>query len=304
MRYCISFLLATFARLSWAQWDNNSSAPIEPAPAPWILKGTVYAITFVPPSAHLPTKAFPPLERQFASATEGEYLGRLGMIQIIRYTESPVGPYDELLIVPGFFNYNYTEPASGLSKERTNVRVSRIYVSQKYTCWSGRINWNIPKHLARFDWTENEQGETAVKVYPHDTTGDPSESKPAGKPWFQARFKPLLPGVLPFSTDLYKILGVNATLAQPPLPYAKTNLDELAGTNHWAATVPEQVTNHASLGIFDLNQEGGDAEDNLGTNAVGDEYFPNFWPGLQRSHPGTKMENTTITFNAPEIWKN
>jgi len=304
MRYGISFLVATFAGLTLAQWNNNSPAPIEPAPAPWTLKGTVYAITFVPPSTDLPIKAFPPLERQFASATEGEYLGGLGMIQIIRYTESPVGPYDELLIVPGFFKYNYTDAASGISQERTNVRVSRIYVSQKYTCWNGRINWNIPKHLARFDWTEDEHGETAVKIYPHDTTGDPRESKPAGKPWFQAKFKPSLPGVLPFSTDLYKILGVNATLAQPPLPYANTSLGELAGTSHWAATVPEQVTDSASLGIFDLNQEGGDVEGNLGTNAVGDENFPNFWPGLLRFHPGIKLENATITFNAPEIWNN
>ncbi|KAK1982020.1 hypothetical protein LZ30DRAFT_591432 [Colletotrichum cereale] len=304
MRYGISLLVATFTGLCSAQWDNNSSAPIEPAPAPWTLKGTVYAITFVPPSTDLPTKAFAPLERQFASATEGEFIGGLGMIQIIRYTESPVGPYDELLIVPGFFKYNHTEAASGIAQERTNVRVSRIYVSQKYTCWNGRTNWNIPKHLARFDWTENESGETAVKVYPHDTTGDPSESKPAEKPWFQAKFKPLLPSVLPFSTDLYKLLGVNATLAQPPLPHGKTDLDELAGTNYWAATVPGQVTNHASLGVFDMNQEGGDVEESLGTNAVGDEYFPNFWPGLVRFLPGTKLEDTTITFSAPEIWKN
>ncbi|KAK2054360.1 hypothetical protein LY76DRAFT_686692 [Colletotrichum caudatum] len=303
MRCCISFLVATLLGLSFAQWDD-SSAPIEPAPAPWTLKGTVYALTFVPPSTDLPTKAFAPLERQFASATEGEFLGVLGMIQLIRYTESPVGPYDELLIVPGFFKYNHTEAASRTVQERKNVRVSRIYVSQKYTCWNGRTNWNIPKHLARFDWTENDGGETSVKVYPYDTTGDPSESKPAEKPWFQATFKQLSPGVLPFSTDLYKILGVNASLAQPPLPHAETASDELAGTDHWAATVPGQATDHASLGVFDMSQEGGDVDENTGTNAVGDEYFPNFWPGLLRFHPVTKLENATITFSAPEIWKN
>lgn len=109
---------------------------------------------------------------------------------------------------------------------------------------------------------------------------------------------------LPFSTDLYKILGVNATLAQPPLPYARSEFGELAGTNHWAATVPEQATDNASFGVFDLGQEDGDVEGNLGTNAVGDEYFPNFWPGLLRFHPGMKLENATIVFNAPEIWTN
>ncbi|GKT65215.1 LOW QUALITY PROTEIN: hypothetical protein ColTof4_07600 [Colletotrichum tofieldiae] len=326
MKYGIASLLAIFAGPSLAQWNNNSSAPIDLAPAPWTLKGTVYSVTFVPPSADLPTKAFPPLERQFASAIEGEYLGLLGMIQIIRYTESPVGPYDELLIVPGFFKYNHTDATDGRVEEKTNVRVSRIYSKVYMLEWENKYSrsnfivstykrkvmtvanrwtdWNIPKHLARFDWTEAEHGETAVKIYPHDTTGDPSESKPAEKPWFQATFKPDLLSGLPFSTDLYKILGVNATLAQPPLPYAKSSFGELAGTNHWATTVPEQATDHASVGIFDLGQEDGDVEGNMGTNIVGDEYFPNFWPGLLRFHPGMKLENATITFNAPGIWKN
>lgn len=139
MRWGIACLLLKLAVLSTAQWDNNSTRPIELAPAPWTLKGTVYSVTFIPTSTDLPTKAFAPLERQYPSAVEGEYVGILGQIQIIRYTESPVGPYDELLIVPGFFKYNYTDP-SGVVEERKNVRVSRIYVSQKYTCWNGRTS--------------------------------------------------------------------------------------------------------------------------------------------------------------------
>ncbi|TDZ30990.1 hypothetical protein C8035_v001930 [Colletotrichum spinosum] len=215
----------------------------------------------------------------------GEFLGRLGMIQVIRYTESPVGPYDELLVVPGFFKYNRTNEA-GRVVEKENVRK----------------DWNIPKHLARFDWIESDSGETAVKVYPYDTTGDVNESAPAEKPWFQAKFKPDLLSGLPFSTDLYKILGINATLAQPPLPYADSANGELPGTDHWAATVPGQVTDNASLGIFDLDQGEGDTVDGKGTNAVGDEHSPNFWPGLLRFSPGMKLENTTITFSEPDIW--
>jgi hypothetical protein len=60
-------------------------------------------------------------------------VGGLGMIQVIRYTESPVGPYDELVIVPGGFEW---EDAKKIKKR--NVRVTRIYVSQKETCWNGR----------------------------------------------------------------------------------------------------------------------------------------------------------------------
>ncbi|OLN82002.1 hypothetical protein CCHL11_09275 [Colletotrichum chlorophyti] len=304
MRYSIASLLTIFMGLAMAQWDNNSTIPIRLAPAPWTLKGTVYALTFIPLSTDLPTKAFPPLERQYPSAVEGKYLGLIGMIQIIRYTESPVGPYDELLIVPGYFNYNHTDGSGSFMKEKKNVRVSRIYVSQKYTCWNGRTNWNIPKHLARFDWTESDFGETTVKVYPYDTTGDPSESTPAKKPWFQTTFKLDLLSGLPFSTDLFKVLGINATLAQPPLPDAHSAHGELAGTNHWMATVPGQATDNASLGIFDLDQGDGDVETGQNMNVVGDEYFPNFWPGLPRFTLGYKMTDATISFDAPEIWTN
>lgn len=154
MKFSASCLFVVFAGLSAAQWDNNSTAPIELAPAPWTLKGTVYSITLVPLSDDLPNKAFPPLERQYASATEGEYLGILGMIQIIRYSESPVGPYDELLIVPGFFKYNHTN-AEGEREEKKNVRVSRIYVSQKYTCWNGRTS--MFQLVAPVAYTQSEQ---------------------------------------------------------------------------------------------------------------------------------------------------
>jgi hypothetical protein len=163
-------------------------------------------------------------------------------------------------------------------------------------------DWNIPKHLARFDWTEKSNGETSVKIYPYDTTGDPTESAPAQKPWFQATFKPNLLSGLPFTTDLYDILGVNTTLAQPPLPHADTKYHEIVGTNHWAATVPGQRTNNAGIGFFDLDQGDGDVVEGKTTNAVGDEHYPNFWPGLLRFHPAMKLKDATITFSDPEIW--
>lgn len=165
-----------------------------------------------------------------------------------------------------------------------------------------RIDWNIPKHLARFDWSENSLGELTVKVYPHDTTDDPTEAKPAEKPWFQATWKLDLLGGLPFSTDLYKILGVNTTLAQPPLPQKESHYGELPGTNHWAATIPGQASKRASLGFLDLRQGDGDVVEGQDTNIVGDEYYPNFWPGLLPLHPALKLENATITFSDPEIW--
>jgi hypothetical protein len=165
-------------------------------------------------------------------------------------------------------------------------------------------DWNIPKHLANFDWTENADGSTTVKVFPYDTTGDPSESTPASKPWFQTTFSPLA-GAVPFSTDTYAYLGINATLAQPPLPNGNgdASLGELPGTETWAATVPGEASDQTWLGVFDLQQpNGGDAFAENGTNAVGDEYFEHFWPGMGRFNIGLRQDNATITFDAPERW--
>lgn len=124
----------------------ESTEPITLDPAPWAVKGDVYSIFLlpvlgVPLDNVLPTKAFPPLERQYANATEGDFLGLLGTIQLIRYTDTPVGPYDELLIVPGYFGYEQD------GERKQNVRISRIYVSSKYAVYSGRVSKFCPALL-------------------------------------------------------------------------------------------------------------------------------------------------------------
>lgn len=90
----------------------------------------------------MPVIAYSPLEAKspFADpAASGEHLGGLSQIQIIRYTDSPVGPYDELIVCPGFFAYE-KDNDKGESKRMKNARVTRVYVSQKSTCWNGRIS--------------------------------------------------------------------------------------------------------------------------------------------------------------------
>lgn len=113
--------------------------PIVPVPAPWRLKGTIYMVGFWAQAGKLPDFAYSRLEAgsDFSDpAKSGEHLGGLSQFQIIRYTETPVGPYDELIVCPGFFNYQTLE--NGQIKTKSNARITRIYVSQKYTCWNGR----------------------------------------------------------------------------------------------------------------------------------------------------------------------
>lgn len=121
-----------------------SDDPIVAAPPPWDLKGTIYSFMTYATSKdalHLASdKSFlyAPLE-EHSSFADGKFLGGLGMVQVIRYTDTPVGPYDELLIVPGSFSYRVGTSGGGV-KEKENQRVTRIYVSQKETCWNGRTS--------------------------------------------------------------------------------------------------------------------------------------------------------------------
>jgi hypothetical protein len=115
--------------------------PIKRVPPPWTLKGTIYAFMWYMSSsaaANLPPFAYSPLEASSTFASQ-KPIGGIAMAQIIRYTESPVGPYDELVLVPGEFEYESNElDGQGKRKKKSNLKVSRIYVSQEKTCYNGR----------------------------------------------------------------------------------------------------------------------------------------------------------------------
>lgn len=142
-----------------------------------------------------------------------------------------------------------------------------------------------------------------MKIYPFDTQNDPNESGPSKLPWFQAKFSPALPIAIPIpvSTDLFKYLGISPTLGQPPLPAGNGSYDELPGTSQWAETLLGMQSDYPTPGIIDLNQGTGDNVGN-GYNAVGDEFYSNFWPGLARFNVAVKLEQTTVSFPVPEKW--
>lgn len=61
------------------------------------------------------------------------------MVQIVRYTETPVGPYDELVFLPGDFDVPVLNGSGegGKKEVKKNTRITGIWVSQKDTCWNG-----------------------------------------------------------------------------------------------------------------------------------------------------------------------
>ncbi|RSL84119.1 hypothetical protein CEP51_004122 [Fusarium floridanum] len=275
-----------------------TSESLPSVPPPWTLKGDVYAFAFwTKASQDLPPHAYSPLEAQssYASSSEsGKHVGGFSMLQFIRYTDSPVGPYDEMILAPGGFEYE-REDKDGRRVKRRNPRITRIYVSQKNTCYNGRKNWNVPKHLARFDWSEDSDGITEVKVYPRDVNSA-AETTPSETPFFQATFKQLrFAPSFPFQTNWINYIGVESTLVLPPLPARDETHDELPGTDRWCAVVPRQWSPRCSLGWFDLSQHR-DAEGRL----TGE--FENFWPGWGRWHLGFKMKDAVTIFDHPETW--
>jgi hypothetical protein len=124
--------------------DNTNN--VKDAPAPWTLTGQV-AYAFI----HGSRKAQESFNEN-PDPTRNPFRGGLGGMILIRYTDSPVGPYDELLFVPGSYQFGDT----------SYYRISQIYVSSLDSVINGRRNWGIPKKLAIFRWSDNS---TYVKIY-------------------------------------------------------------------------------------------------------------------------------------------
>jgi hypothetical protein len=255
------------------------------------------------------------------------------MIQVIRYTESPVGPYNELLIVPGYFEYESKDlDEHGNKIKKRNVRVSRIYVDSKYTCWNGRkseliklpwhtrfllilSDWNMPKHLARFEFNGLPSGGLEVKVFPYDISGDAIDSRPSSTPFFVAKYTPIL--YLPYfpcSTNWMKYFGIDLHLAQPPLPEGKGDMDELPGTDAWCKVLPVEHSKKASFGWWDIKQDMGlhgqatetdpllKVNGNVEVGGKNVNVNENWWPGFGRWRLGTQMEDATVEFGSGEHW--
>lgn len=100
-------------------------------PAPWTTKCETYWLLLWLKNP-LPPGIYDPVDAPSSEQSADEFAGGPGMIQIVRYLETPVGPYDEILVIPG----NYIVPG-GKEKGKSRLRISRIYVSQRETCYNG-----------------------------------------------------------------------------------------------------------------------------------------------------------------------
>ncbi len=114
------------------------------APPPWDLTGNGYIFAFRFSRDFVERYGFLPDE------LKGQFRGGFGMVMLVDYEQSPVGPYRELLFVPGLFD----------QAGQRRYAITKIYVSTIDSVINGQENWGIPKELADFqiervnDYTE------------------------------------------------------------------------------------------------------------------------------------------------------
>jgi Acetoacetate decarboxylase (ADC) len=113
------------------------------APAPWTLSGNGHILVY------RFSKEFINKNGHLQDYQKGNFKGIVGTIMLVDYQVSPVGPYQELLIVPGIFNIN----------DKNRFSISKIYVSSQDSVYNGIENWGIPKEFADFKKTVNGQSE-------------------------------------------------------------------------------------------------------------------------------------------------
>lgn len=145
--------------------SSMAESPFPIAPSPWDdLEADVFsAVGWASAANGLPTGSYSPLEENSSFADpeiNGKFVGGLCSVMILRYHQTPVGPYDEVIWVPGSFEVPQLENAH-------MVRIGRIYVSSLESTFNGispspspssarvnpmltdigRRNWNIPKQV-------------------------------------------------------------------------------------------------------------------------------------------------------------
>jgi hypothetical protein len=105
------------------------------APAPWVLVGQGYITLVMLSPDFVVQQGFVP------DALQGRFAGGMGMVMYVDYLSSDVGPYREILFIPGMFDVG----------GRKYFSITRIFVSTRESVVNGRRNWGIPKELADFE---------------------------------------------------------------------------------------------------------------------------------------------------------
>jgi hypothetical protein len=115
-------------------------------PAPWNLEGEGYILLFRLTKKDIEKDKF--LSDKFKS----NFIGGFGSIMIVDYKSSDVGPYSELLFIPGKFKY----------QNKKKHTISKIFVSTNASIVNGIKNWAIPKEKGIFEFNNTSKNTSKI----------------------------------------------------------------------------------------------------------------------------------------------
>jgi len=125
---------------------NNQATII--APAPWALMGSGYIIVLKLSREFVETCGFVP------EALKSSFTGGIGTVMYVDYCYSDAGAYQELLFIPGTFDF-----AAG-----KYFSITKIFVSTRDSVMNGRNNWGIPKELAGFAREKKDPSTECIRI--------------------------------------------------------------------------------------------------------------------------------------------
>ena len=123
------------------------------APAPWQLSGEAFVILYKFSKEFIENNSF------LADYQKKGWNGGFGTVMVVNYVTSAVGPYFELLFIPGQIK------SEGFTvKNLSGYSISKIYVSTQTSVDNGIVNWGIPKEKADFVWKDIDANTTHIDV--------------------------------------------------------------------------------------------------------------------------------------------
>jgi hypothetical protein len=114
---------------------------------PWRLAGRGFVLAYTFPPEFVEAQGLP-------AGLLGRFRGGPGAVMVVDYASSPVGPYRELLFLPGRFAV-----AGGLYPA-----ITRIFVSSQASADNGRAHWALPKERATFESEATGRRRERVRV--------------------------------------------------------------------------------------------------------------------------------------------
>jgi hypothetical protein len=120
-------------------------------------QGWTFLLAPVSDSSHLAIKRFAD-----HPGTDGTLVGGHGTLSLMRYHESPFGPYDEISYSPGSYEYLNVR---NVRPEASARRITKCYVScHTHQIALIRANYGIPAEQAKFVWTQTGRDEVTTAI--------------------------------------------------------------------------------------------------------------------------------------------